>query len=369
MSGSALILSGSIGKGHDSVALACETILSDRGIEVRTLDCMRLLGSAGSAAGDAVFRRILSIPTVYDGFHFGHLRNGSRLAASMDALATNRLVPKLREQLGRGRGSKLLLAVFPTGAAAAGRLKREMPQLATVALCTDACAHRMWIHDGIDAYLVGSRLTEVTLRRYQPRANVAVLPPPVRAEFYDAPPRNDAREALGLAADNRCVLVMAGGWGLGPLAESARQLARTGFEVLAVAGLNEELRARLERVSAEEPRVRPFGFTERVPELMAAADVVVTSPGQTCHEARVVGRPLVLLDVVPGHGRENALHEIESGGAFACSPFPDSVVGVVEAILARPLELPKWPVASAQEWGAMFLATVEGSGVELGDSP
>jgi processive 1,2-diacylglycerol beta-glucosyltransferase len=97
--------------------------------------------------------------------------------------------------------------------------------------------------------------------------------------------------------------------------------------------------------------------------------VVVTSPGQTCHEARVVGRPLVLLDVVPGHGRENALHEIESGGAFACSPFPDSVVGVVEAILARPLELPKWPVASAQEWGAMFLATVEGSGVELGDSP
>ena len=47
---------------------------------------------------------------------------------------------------------------------------------------------------------------------------------------------------------------------------------------------------------------------------MAAADVVVALPGATtCSEARVVGRQLLLLDVMPGHGRDNLLHELELG--------------------------------------------------------
>ena len=67
----------------------------------------------------------------------------------------------------------------------------------------------------------------------------------------------------------------------------------------------------------------PFGFTDRVPELMAAADLVVALPGATtCSEARVVGRQLLLLDVMPGHGRDNLLHELELGGAHVCLPTP-----------------------------------------------
>ena len=61
--------------------------------------------------------------------------------------------------------------------------------------------------------------------------------------------------------------------------------------------------------------MRPFGFTDRVPELMAAADLVITSSGDTCTEARTVGRPLLLLDVVQGHGRDNLQHELELGDA------------------------------------------------------
>ena len=58
-----------------------------------------------------------------------------------------------------------------------------------------------------------------------------------------------------------------------------------------------------------------FGFTDRIPELMAAADLVITSSGDTCAEARAVGRPLLLLDLVPGHGRDNLQHELELGDA------------------------------------------------------
>jgi UDP-N-acetylglucosamine:LPS N-acetylglucosamine transferase len=75
----------------------------------------------------------------------------------------------------------------------------------------------------------------------------------------------------------------------------------------------------------------PFGFTEEIPALMAAADVVVTSAGDTCTEARVIGRELLLLDTVPGHGRENLQHELDLGGAAAAPADP---VGLRRAVLA-----------------------------------
>ena len=43
IAGSALLLSGSIGMGHDALAAACATALAARGFSTRTLDAMRLL--------------------------------------------------------------------------------------------------------------------------------------------------------------------------------------------------------------------------------------------------------------------------------------------------------------------------------------
>jgi UDP-N-acetylglucosamine:LPS N-acetylglucosamine transferase len=106
--------------------------------------------------------------------------------------------------------------------------------------------------------------------------------------------------------------------------------------------------------------VSAFGFTEEVPTLMAAADVVVTSPGQTCHEARVVGRPVVVLDVVPGHGRENLLLELDHGGAIACTARPEAVVAAVE-VAASGIEPPArpWPVSNVHGWRRCFLSAID----------
>jgi len=360
---SVLVLSGSIGKGHDSVAEACRASLAGAGVPGRVLDCMALMGGPEARIGMTAFRRLLDIPTVYDGFHFSHLRSGSWLPRAMEWAAGRRLVPALRREL--EPGYPLIVSVFPTGVTASARLKQERPAITAVAFCTDACAHRLWVRDGVDLYVVCSALAANTVRRYQPAASVAVVPPPVRPAFYRAPDRQTARATVGVPADAPCVLLMAGGWGLGPLAETAAALAHAGYWVLAVAGLNQPLHRRLRSVADRYPTVVPFGFTDRVPELMAAADAVVTSPGQTCHEARVVGRWLVILDVVPGHGRENALHELEHGGALACSPDPASVVGAVRVMFAEQPEHPPWPVQSAGEWDKHFAGALATAGVSL----
>jgi UDP-N-acetylglucosamine:LPS N-acetylglucosamine transferase len=119
------------------------------------------------------------------------------------------------------------------------------------------------------------------------------------------------------------------------------------------------LRARAAGLRGSAGTIIPFGFTDRIPELMAACDVVVTSPGQTCHEARLVGRPTVILDVVPGHGRENLLLSLAGGGAVASRADAEMIQRSVSSVLHRgvpPTE--PWPVTSASQWQAMFLAAM-----------
>jgi processive 1,2-diacylglycerol beta-glucosyltransferase len=230
--------------------------------------------------------------------------------------------------------------------------------------CTDATAHRLWVQPGVDRYLVCSRAAAGTVRQYDPFADVVELLPPVRSAFFNAPSQQSACELIGLSNEAPRVLLMAGGWGLGPLDDGARTLAAAGYQVMVIAGQNHRLLGRL-RATAQAlngkvtGKILPLGFTARVPELMAAADIVVTSPGQTCHEARVVGRPMVILDIVPGHGRENLLLELAKGGALACPPSPSMIVHSVTALLDGALAAPPpWPVASAAEWEGLFLSAV-----------
>ncbi len=92
----AVILSGSLGLGHDVVSEVVSGSLAGLGWESRTLDCMALLGPRAGRAADWVFRRLMARPEVFDGLHFAHLRAGSRLATAMDRAATPRLLAALR---------------------------------------------------------------------------------------------------------------------------------------------------------------------------------------------------------------------------------------------------------------------------------
>jgi processive 1,2-diacylglycerol beta-glucosyltransferase len=325
-----LLLSGSLGMGHDVMAEACAASLRKRAWETEILDSMRLLGARSGGAGERVFRGMLAVPGVYDAFHFEQLRTGGRLARLADRAASRQLVPAITERLDH-RSADLVVSVFATAAGAVSRIKRRRPELRTAVFCTDVCPHRLWVHDNTDAYLVTSRTAAAFVRKFHPGADVAVVPAPVRAPFYAALAQPEARAELGIPADAHCVLLMAGAWGIGPLADVAASLAGAGVHTLAVAGRNARLEAQLRGAAERNGRLIAFGYTDRIPTLMAAADLVLTSSGDTCSEARVIGRHLLLLDVVPGHGRENLQHEVERGNADIA---PSDAQGVRRSVLA-----------------------------------
>ena len=363
MTNDAVLLTGPLGLGHEMMARSCAEVLERSGWRTRRLDSMSLLGPWSGGVGARLFNRLITIPGLYDGLHFAHLRTGSRLADLMDRAASARLVPALRADLER-QPADLVLSVFATGASAAAKLKAEMPGLRTVVLCTDVAVHRMWVAEGTDMFLVTSAAAAASVRRYLPRAPVAIVPPPVRSAFYAAPPQEQARAALGVPPGDFCVLIIDSGWGFGPLVESVSALADAGVHVLAVAGRERRIERRLRELAARTPRITPFGFTDRVPELMAAADVVVALPGaNTCAEARVVGRHLLLLDVMPGHGRDNLLHELELGRAHACVLTPQGVVASVLAL--RDEAIGQVPASPAPRWEPAFVAALQRIGLDL----
>src|SRR5215813_12172696 len=212
-------------------ARVCAMSLAGRGWQTDTLDAMRLLGPRGGWAGEAVFRAMLATPGVFDAFHFAALRPGSRLALLADAGARGQLVPRLRDHLDE-HPADLAVSVFATSASAVSALADRYPGMSHVVLCSDVTPHRLWVQPNVDMYLVTSAVAEAAVRRYQPRARIRVVQPPVRPGFYAPPAQEQARTDLGLPMEDRAVLLMSGAWGLGPIAQAAAALADAGVQVL-----------------------------------------------------------------------------------------------------------------------------------------
>ena len=180
---------------------------------------------------------------------------------------------------------------------------------------TDSYAHRLWVHEGTDLFLTTSADRARSIEGFLPRARVAVVTASDPAGVLRR--ADQGRRQSGARRSGRRPLRTAHVGRVGH--RTARRVADRARPRRDL-GARRRRQQRTPRPAAARRRARaadpvPFGFTDRVPELMAASDAVISSSGDTCREARVVGRGLVLVDVVPGHGRENLMHELELGGA------------------------------------------------------
>lgn len=158
-------------------------------------------------------------------------------------------------------------------------------------------ASALWAEPGSELVLAPSVAAKQDLVRLgvpAPRVHVAGYP--VGRSFLDPPPRAEARAQHGVGLNEFTVLVSLGAEGVATEALSTVEgLLATGATVLAVAGRNSELEHRLRGLAAHQPRLKPFGFTGAMAELLAAADVVVGKAGPaSTMEALAVGRPVLV---------------------------------------------------------------------------
>jgi 1,2-diacylglycerol 3-beta-galactosyltransferase len=133
---------------------------------------------------------------------------------------------------------------------------------------------------------------------------------PIHPRFEDVSgSKAEIRKKLNLPESGTIALLMAGGEGGGKLLPTTLGLARAGldFHLVVVTGRNAALKQKLEELAPSLPTpMTVLGFRNDVPELMRAADLLVTKAGPgTIAEASVAEVPVVVYDYVPGQERGN----------------------------------------------------------------
>ena len=199
------------------------------------------------------------------------------------------------------------------------------PPLA-VCVVTDFEAHALWMGEAVDLYCVAAEETKARLvARGAEAGNVLATGIPIAAKFSAAGDPAAVRKRYGLRDDLPILLVLGGGFGMGPVAEILAELDKLNqaFQTLVVAGRNEELRRELAVRDHKHP-THVLGFVTNMHELMNISDLIITKPGGlTSSEALAMGKPLFILNPIPGQEAANSDFLLEHGAAAKANRVED----------------------------------------------
>jgi len=227
----------------------------------------------------------------------------------------------------------IVVSTYSFATLVVGRLREEgRISAATVNFLTDFAVHPRAVHPAVDLNLAIHPVAAENARR-QVNGRVVAAGPAVDPAFRASPAARAATRAwLGVPDEQPLVLIVAGSWGIGDIPATVAPLVADGrFAVVTVCGQDDGLRRRL----SEQGGGVVLGWTDRMPELMAAADVLVENAGGlTSLEAFATGVPVVSYRPIPGHGRDN----IGSMARAGVTTVPADDAGLVAAVdrLARP---------------------------------
>ena len=191
----------------------------------------------------------------------------------------------------------VVVSTYPGTTELLGRLRADgRIRVPVCSAITDLAALWHWAHPAVDLHLITHEESRSEVLAIAPRSRVVCARGMTKPEFERPVDQADARAALGLPASGGVVLVSGGGWGVGDMGGAIETALSLGgvARVVVLCGRSEALRARLAARFGSEERVQLLGFTERMSELMAAADALVHSTaGLTVLEAWIRGcRPI-----------------------------------------------------------------------------
>lgn len=339
-----LVVTGSVGAGHDGAAAELALRLRAAGADVVVRDLLDALPlPARTLLRDGYSAAIARAPQVFEWIFRGMERQGAlwRVEQEICALSLARL-----QQWAREAAPDVLVSTYPLASQALGQLvddgRLRVPFLTYL---TDPAAHASWLHPAAAAHLT---VTEATAAqgRADYGGSFTVAGPLVPSRFAATPPLAALvalREQLGLRDGRPVALVATGSLGMGDVVPSTRDVAAAGWTPLVLCGRNDALR----RSVAAVPGAVALGWRSDVHDLMQVADVLVhNAGGLAVTEALVAGLPAVTYRSIPGHGRANAAVLAERGGV----PWPTSpweLASALDAQLARGRERREWPDAAA----------------------
>ncbi len=200
-----------------------------------------------------------------------------------------------------------------------GRLEAELG----IAV-TDFHFHAYWITRAFHWYFVAQEEDKIHMEGLGlPGDRIHVTGIPLEPEFSQPVDKSAVLRSLHLNPEVPTLLVAGGALGLSPAVAVARRLRQLNrnFQAIIVCGKNDDLRRDIgELMVGREDRFRVLGYTDRMPDLMGAATLLLSKPGGlTTAEALSRGLPMVVLDPIGGQEERNSDVLLEAGAAVKCT--------------------------------------------------
>jgi len=237
----------------------------------------------------------------------------------MSRVVSNLMAPKIHKLIQSFKPS-IIVCTHPFPLQMIAYLKKHYSlDIPAIAVVTDFVNHPFWFQDNIDAYIVAHDYIKKDMIECKiPEKRIFTYGIPIAPEFLKSTSKIEARKKLSLK-NTLTVLLMGGSLGIGDIEIVFKSFAKCkrDIQIIAVAGKNKTLEKRLNNLAASfSMPVKIFGYTDNIPMLMDAADLIVTKPGgMTISEALAKKLPALIISPIPGQEERNEQFLINSGAA------------------------------------------------------
>jgi processive 1,2-diacylglycerol beta-glucosyltransferase len=324
-----LILSVTAGEGHNSTAKAIRADLEECGAEAEILDTFAYISP--ELAKFIADGYLLVTEKAQGAYRIGYRLAEKRKVVSerFDSmrLASAALSKELVDYIRSGDYDAVVFTHPFAGMLLNAMKKRNLIGNRTVGILTDFTFHPFWEDNTANDYVVVPDKLLLPQARAKGFRDSQILPfgIPINPKFRETGDRIEARKKLGLDPGLTTFLLMGGSMGYGNMEDLAARIlgldVEREFQLIAVAGRNEEAKSALDRLAANPPKGRKLlvtGFVDYVSLLMDAADCIITKPGGlTTSESLAKTLPMIIVNPIPGQEERNTEFLLNNGCAMA----------------------------------------------------
>ena len=284
-----LIFYASYGGGHYSTAKSMKEIIEKLHpeYEAEMIDCMEYLSKTVNYVTVKGYERMTKKPPKLWGIAYGAARKGpiSHMVNSTNKLFSNKLCRLIKE-----KNPDYIISSHPFSSAICGNLKKKGKITIPVAtIMTDFKYHEQWLvnHKYLEKFFVSNENMKQELIKYGVDSDkIYVTGMPISPRFSEKYDRNLVLNEFNLKDNLKTIIFFAGGkMGLArknifDYIENLIKSLRDDTQLVAISGKNEKVYEKFREISEDlkNENVKIIEFTEKVPELMSIADLVITKP-------------------------------------------------------------------------------------------
>lgn len=307
-----LILSLTVGQGHNSTSKALAEYMQAHGATCRILDTYKFLNKLVGETLDKGYTAIGRFsPKLNDSLYqqAGKV-NGKPMMKRYLPFAFAKMTKDKMKAYVDGYDPDVIVCPHIFSAIIITEMKKDhmiRPGVKTYGIVTDFTLHPFWEYTQMDYFITASELMNFeVVRRGIPEEKILPFGIPVRECFNEKEDMQEVRTRLGLK-DMLTLLVVGGGMGFGDIPGMVEDLEKMEMaaQIVVICGSNSRLKTKLEKYKAglknSNKELVVLGYTTNINEYMDAADLLITKPGGlSISEALAKGKTMILMEPLPG---------------------------------------------------------------------